>query len=461
MAGAKDKGVYKLPLYDGHGLVSEADGDIIFVAFNYRVGAFGFLGGTTTEKQAVPNVGLWDQRAVFQWVQDYIHLVSGDRDAVTAIGHSAGASSIMFHLTAEGGTLDPLYKYAILMSPSYMPKWDRDGDIEDTFKEFESLAGCEDLGFDCLRNRTTEQLQYANQEVALRQHSASDAYGPVPDGTYIRQLPMLEWAQGNVWPIEKVIITHTSKEKNNTVSVDTSAHDWSQSYLSHLMPDRDVKEGWVDKILDTYPYWNPMEKHWSHDAERYQTELDRMQHIALHTCTTCHMRWLTEALGTARVFLVYYNIFPYKHGADLIPLFWPNRRGRWKTKTALHEFFQVWIQDPVWSNLHHEAGFQQFVAIFKGYRRFFTEFIMHGGKQNGVPAEPPTFGSPETADEQLVKNVLSFAFRVRDDNKIVKPTRWYRTAFNIEVGTMPKSKCDFWMDFYQKTSESGNYTLSD
>ena len=59
------------------------------------------------EEGGTPNAGLLDQRAVFQWVQDHIGLVGGDKDSVSAWGESAGASSIMHHLVQKGGSQDP------------------------------------------------------------------------------------------------------------------------------------------------------------------------------------------------------------------------------------------------------------------------------------------------------------------------------------------------------------------
>ena len=56
------------------------------------------------EKEGLPNAGFYDQRAVLQWIQDYIGLVGGDKSQVTAMGLSSGAGSIMHHLTAFGGT---------------------------------------------------------------------------------------------------------------------------------------------------------------------------------------------------------------------------------------------------------------------------------------------------------------------------------------------------------------------
>ena len=100
--GSKDQleGLY-LPFYDGTGLVKQSSNNIIYVASNYRLGAFGFLAGTTMENQGLPNAGLWDQRAALQWTKDNIHLLGGDPTQVTAMGESAGAGSIMHHLVAE------------------------------------------------------------------------------------------------------------------------------------------------------------------------------------------------------------------------------------------------------------------------------------------------------------------------------------------------------------------------
>jgi carboxylesterase type B len=48
------------------------------------------LAGPTVEKDAIANVGFYDQRAALQWVQDHIYLLGGDKNKVTATGESAG-----------------------------------------------------------------------------------------------------------------------------------------------------------------------------------------------------------------------------------------------------------------------------------------------------------------------------------------------------------------------------------
>ncbi len=64
---------------------------IIFVALNYRLGAFGWLAGPTLQASGgVSNAGLYDQRLGLEWVQKNIHLFGGDPKQVTVMGESAG-----------------------------------------------------------------------------------------------------------------------------------------------------------------------------------------------------------------------------------------------------------------------------------------------------------------------------------------------------------------------------------
>ena len=160
--GSKDSLQPELPFYDGSGMIGQSNNAMIFVAMNYRLGAYGFLAGTTMEKDGLPNAGLWDQRAAFQWVKDYIGLVGGDPNKVTAMGESAGAGSIMHHVVAQGGKLDPLFSKAILQSPAFEWMWDRAGMVEDTFQNFASFAGCKGKGLECLRGSDATLIKKAN-----------------------------------------------------------------------------------------------------------------------------------------------------------------------------------------------------------------------------------------------------------------------------------------------------------
>lgn len=68
---------------------SQTDGSdgIVYVAIQYRLGALGWLSGSTLEEEGgVSNAGLLDQRLALEWVQENIHLFGGDPDQVTVMG---------------------------------------------------------------------------------------------------------------------------------------------------------------------------------------------------------------------------------------------------------------------------------------------------------------------------------------------------------------------------------------
>jgi carboxylesterase type B len=49
------------PLYTGQSMIAASNYQTIFIAGNYRVGAFGWLAGNYMESVAQPNAGLYDQ----------------------------------------------------------------------------------------------------------------------------------------------------------------------------------------------------------------------------------------------------------------------------------------------------------------------------------------------------------------------------------------------------------------
>lgn len=161
-----------------------------------QLGAYGFLAGTTVEKEGFPNAGFWDQRAVLEWIQKYIHLVGGDKKSVTAMGISAGAGSILHHLVFEGGAMDPLFNRAILQSPGYTNYIDRKGQLENNFKRFEEIAGCKGKGLACLRKLDGAALKEASTKANSGQRQGTFAFGPAPDGKLIVDTPTLEFEKG-------------------------------------------------------------------------------------------------------------------------------------------------------------------------------------------------------------------------------------------------------------------------
>jgi para-nitrobenzyl esterase len=74
-------------VYDGSHFARDG---IVCVTINYRVGADGFL----YLGDEIANLGLLDQIAALEWVQENIAVFGGDPDNVTIFGESAGAMSV-------------------------------------------------------------------------------------------------------------------------------------------------------------------------------------------------------------------------------------------------------------------------------------------------------------------------------------------------------------------------------
>lgn len=84
--------------YDGEAV---ARAGAVFVNFNYRVGAMGFMAHpelTAEQGGHSGNYGLMDQIAALKWVRANIARFGGDPDKVLIMGQSAGASSVVAHL---------------------------------------------------------------------------------------------------------------------------------------------------------------------------------------------------------------------------------------------------------------------------------------------------------------------------------------------------------------------------
>ena len=52
---------------DGSALVSYSKGNVIHVAIQYRLGAYGFMGAKEVLTDGAPNLGLLDQRLAMEW----------------------------------------------------------------------------------------------------------------------------------------------------------------------------------------------------------------------------------------------------------------------------------------------------------------------------------------------------------------------------------------------------------
>ncbi|KAK0641217.1 Alpha/Beta hydrolase protein [Cercophora newfieldiana] len=427
--GSKDTLQPHLPFYDGSGIMGKANNDMIFVAMNYRLGSYGWLAGTTMEAEATPNAGLWDQRAAFQWVRDYIHLLGGDPTRVTAMGESAGAGSIIHHLVGNGGKLDPLFSKAIAQSPAFQPLWDRGGIVQETFDKFASLAGCRGKGVACLRSTDAETLAKANKQLIAQQAPGTMAVGPTPDGSFVRQLPLLELHTGNYWKgIESMILSHTADESSLFVSGAVQTDAEFSTLLDTVFPNYTRIEGVNAKIEAFYP---PV----SGKKPVYATQTARVTAFLRESCFTCNVRYLTEALGESKVWAMQYSVFPGWHGSDLLATFFTTS---FTADTA--SFFDDLAVLMV-------PALAPFVAGISGaLQSYFASYITTGNPNTNraILNLPPSvqWGHPSCASEAMqgVVNVGDWGFGTIGDTQ------------------NQKTPCNFWRDFAAAVTALGGYS---
>lgn len=70
--------------------------DVVVVTVGYRLHFLGFF--TLASALARGNLALLDQYLAFLWIRDNIAAFGGDPNAITVLGHSAGADSVLYHL---------------------------------------------------------------------------------------------------------------------------------------------------------------------------------------------------------------------------------------------------------------------------------------------------------------------------------------------------------------------------
>ncbi|SEG95919.1 para-nitrobenzyl esterase [Nonomuraea solani] len=148
-----------------------AQGDVMVVTVNYRLGIFGYLahpaldGGAATNLSG--NFGIEDQQAALRWVQRNAAAFGGDPRNVTVAGESAGGASACAHLISPRSA--GLFHRAIIQSaPCLMTRWPAGWSwlprpIAQAYQHGTATAGrlgCKeaDTVAACLRAKTTAEL---------------------------------------------------------------------------------------------------------------------------------------------------------------------------------------------------------------------------------------------------------------------------------------------------------------
>ncbi|QDS71255.1 hypothetical protein FKW77_000539 [Venturia effusa] len=295
-------------MYDGTGIVKNSGSNVIYVAGNYRLGSFGFLSGSTVEKEGTPNAGFWDQRAVLQWIHEYAPLFGGDENDVSLWGESAGGGSIMHQLTAFGGNQPALFKKAVVESAAYDVWVDRKNDLEKKFQDLLKVAGCSGKGLECLRALDFTAMREAQDKYISTLPEGKFGFGPATDGNFVRQLPALEFASGNFDKnVESLILSHVSDEAGMFIKDPGNNETVFQTLLDYNWGKNDLVN-------------EAMLKHYPAKSEKWKTQKERFHDFVQTTVFTCNVRYMTEAYK-GKTYNIQYARGAGTHGSDISPTF--------------------------------------------------------------------------------------------------------------------------------------------
>ncbi|CZR56370.1 related to triacylglycerol lipase V precursor [Phialocephala subalpina] len=196
---------------------------IVAVSIQYRLSAFGFLGGQEVLDEGATNLGFRDQRLALHWVQENIAAFGGDPSKVTIWGESAGAQSVGAHLLAYNGRDDGLFRGAIAQSGgpavSFFPVGLSNGynstAYQSVYNTLVSNTSCSSpssqfsTSLECLRN-----LPFSELNSVLNISTSTSGFGPfVPiiDSDFIQTWPSLQLETGNFVKAPLLIGTNTDE----------------------------------------------------------------------------------------------------------------------------------------------------------------------------------------------------------------------------------------------------------
>ncbi|MCJ1468602.1 hypothetical protein MMC07_007231 [Pseudocyphellaria aurata] len=433
--GAKNVNGASGLLYNGTGLLQAAavadQGKVIFIAGNYRLGAFGWLAGLQMEEGATPNAGLYDQRLLLQWVQDFVHLIGGDKSKVSVWGESAGGGSIVHHLISQDGQQDPLFSKAVIQSPGYQWKYDRAGMLDDTYRTFSSLAGCPDHSIECLQHASTSALITANQQLFEQTLPCTGVFplGPALDGKLIKELPAVAFDRGNYWKgLESIIVSHTYDEGGIFASR-YLPDSTSKAYVKTIFPQLELWE-LREYILEQYP------------ADAYPNDTDRAAAIIGDMVLTCNTRFLYDAYHQeAETYMMQYSVghdFGVAiHGSDIMALFWNS----W---FDIIPFLQVALS-PYGLDTHAERLGDILGVVSPRYQSYFASHAIHGNPNTGKLKNTPQW-HPAKHDAQNIYQTMQVTGNLshifENDFTDVSNTKdvcdfWKETAWEITVHDEP------------------------
>ncbi|OXV09623.1 hypothetical protein Egran_02614, partial [Elaphomyces granulatus] len=358
---------------------------VVFVAINYRLGAFGFSAGSTIQSDGVSNAGLLDQRFALDWVQKHISKFGGDPQRVTVIGESAGGGSIMHQITAYGGKEVLKFNKAIAQSPGYVPYTSPDQQ-EANLQEFLSLLNVSTLAE--ARALPSSNLIQANiKQVAAAPYS-SFIYGPVVDGSFVPEIPPLLLLHGQFDHNVEIMVGHNADEGLLFTDPTITTDDAFNSLVSNFVSESSV----VSYIENTLypPIFN--------GSMPYTDDLGRASVLTGEFVLACNTFYLDTAFLN-ETYAYIFSVPPALHGNDLPYTFYAGPYGSQYDSVLFNTTVAAVLQD------------------------YITSFAVNGRPSTAVQ-DVPSFG--KYGPNAVVSNLGSTGITRITDNVANSRCKWWQ-----------------------------------
>lgn len=231
------------PLYEPTEQLAK-ESDIVYVGFNYRLHAFGFmalqmLADNEHETGTSGNYGFMDMIAVLQWVQTNIKAFGGDPKKVTVFGQSSGGTAIFALLASP--LVQGLFQKAWLLSASPILNKTASEAFQDNLVFLKS-TNCSSIA--CLYSLTSAEVTNAvpwdtypywamMDQGDLPNKGRYDGAIAIVDGYVLPEAPFDAWANGRAVDVPLLIGSCANEVDYNPTITEINTWTWQQ-YEHHV-----------------------------------------------------------------------------------------------------------------------------------------------------------------------------------------------------------------------------------
>ncbi|KAJ6578139.1 sterol esterase [Mycena capillaripes] len=225
------------------------DEPVLIVTPNYRVSAYGYLGGKEVGAAGISNLGMRDQILALEWVQEHIEAFGGDPARVVIGGLSAGAiSTALLLMSNKRFEQTALFRGAFMVSGSPITS----GSLADGQADYDGLVaannctGSEDT-LECLRRVPLDAFKATvdNTTNFFSFSSAQITWRPRVDGDVLVEDPL----------ISIPIMTGDDDDEGTLFSLSNANLTTSDEFLSYIHSNYLPKStpGQIAELAMLYP----------------------------------------------------------------------------------------------------------------------------------------------------------------------------------------------------------------